>query len=278
MRIRFALVVAAALLLPAAASAKQPAVRFLICQPGGPDLRAEQQATVERLYRYIETKTGLEKGRIEGLYTNDRAKCLDELAKKPEVFFPSLPIFLEMKARYGLRPVAQLELEGKFEDHFYLVAATDTTFTIDEIAGRTLTGTHLGSKRFVLDVVLDKKVADDAVKLQPERLGLRAVRKVVKGRTDAVLLDGSQYRALQGTRYEKKLRLLARVGPTPTPPVAVLAGEAPRGFPEALGAALVGMKNDDVGREVLEMFDIEGFGRPGPRAFASLEARVSGAN
>ncbi len=260
-----------------AAKAADP-VRFLICQPGGPDLRPQQQAVIDRLYRYIESQTGLAEGRIEGVYTNDRAKCLDELAKKPAVLFPSLPIFLEFKSKYGLEPVAQLKQQGKVEDHFYLLAAKDTSFGFGAMKGKTVTGTHLGSTRFVYDVVFDKKLSAKELKLAPQKLGLRAIRNVVKGKADAVLLDGAQYRALQGTRYEKKLRLLHASGPHPTPPITVLSGRAPRGFPEALGAALAAMKNDATGREVLEMFQIEGFARPGPRAFASLEARFSGAN
>ncbi len=253
-------------------------MRFLICQPGGPDLRPEQQAVVDRLYRYIEAQTGLEAGRIEGVYTNDRAKCLAELEKKPAVLFPSLPIFLEFKSKYGLEPVAQLKQQGKVEDHFYVLVAKDTSFGFGDMKGKKLTGTHLGSKRFVYDVVFDKKLSPKELSLAPQRLGLRAIRNVVKGKADAVLLDGAQYRALQGTRYEKKLRLLHASGPHPTPPITVLEGRAPRGFPEALGAALAAMKSDATGREVLEMFHIEGFARPGPRAFASLEARFSGAN
>jgi hypothetical protein len=65
------------------------AVLLLICQPGGPDLGNEQQHVIDKMYRYIEKRTGLEKGQMQGFYTNDREKCLEGLEKKPTVVMPS---------------------------------------------------------------------------------------------------------------------------------------------------------------------------------------------
>lgn len=268
------ILVALFVLAAAPAAAAEKPVRFLICQPGGPDLRPEQQAVVNSLYRYLEKKTGLAEGRIQGTYTNDRDTCIAEVKKGPAVLFPSLPIFLDFEKPHRLRPVAMLKIGGKVEDHFYLLASKKTKFGVGELAGKTITGTHLGSERFVRDVVVEGE-AGKTVKLVPQRLGLRAIRNVIKGKADAVLLDGSQYRALAGTRYEKKLRVLHAAGPLPTPPVSILDGKAPAGFAKALAAALFAMRSDATGRDVLEMFDIEGFAAPAPKAYASLQARFA---
>lgn len=254
------------------AHAGQP-VRFLICQPGGPDLAPEQAAVVERLYRYLEKKSGLEDGQIQGVYTNTRSSCEKALADKPTVFFPSLPIFMEYRHSMGLEAVAQLQIDGKVRDHFYIMSLKGSGLTLEKLAGKTLTGTHLDSMRFVDDIIFDGRVKLADIKMAPERMGLRGIRNVIRGSADAVLLDGTQYRALQGTRFEDKLELLHTSKDVPTPPIAIVKQRAPKGLGRKLGAALTAMVADPEGQSVLKLFHIEGFAVPKPQTWAQLEAR-----
>lgn len=265
---------AGGLAAPRTAHAGADPVRFLICQPGGPELTDEQQKLVERLYRYLEDQTGLKDGQIVGIYTNTREACEKELKKQgPTVFFPSLPIFMEYRKKMGLEAVAQLQIDGQVRDHFYVMAKEDSDLTLEKLAGKTLAGTHLGSERFVADIVLEGKVELSEVKLKQERLGLRAIRAVRRGRADAVLLDGTQYRALKGTRYEDGLKVIHVSKDVPTPPVAVVKRRAPKGLGRRLAKALTGMKADPEGQDVLKLFRIEGFSVPKPQTWAQLEAR-----
>lgn len=258
------------------ATAGEP-VRFLICQPGGPDLAKEQKVVVERLYRYLEKKTGLAEGRIEGVYTNTRKACEKALKDKPTVFFPSLPIFMEYRRSMGLEAVAQLKIDGKVRDHFYIMAGKGSGLSLEGLAGKTLTGTHLDSEKFVDDIVFDGRVKLSEVKLEKERRGLRAIRNVLRGKADAVLLDGTQYRALQGTRFEGKLELVHTSKDVPTPPVSIVKGKGPKGFGRKLAEALTAMVADPEGQSVLRLFRIEGFAVPKPQTWAQLEARFRSA-
>ncbi len=258
------------------AGAAEP-VRFLICQPGGPDLAKEQKVVVERLYRYLEKKTGLAEGQIEGVYTNTRKACEKALEKKPTVLFPSLPIFMEYRRSLGLEAVAQLQIDGKVRDHFFIMSAKGSGLTLEGLAGKTLSGTHLDSTKFVADIVFDGRVKLSEVKLKRERRGLRAIRSVLRGKADAVLLDGTQYRALQGTRFEDKLEVVHVSKDVPTPPVSILKGRASKGFGRKLARALTAMVADPEGQSVLRLFRIEGFAVPKPQTWAQLEARFRSA-
>ena len=258
------------------ATAAEP-VLVLICQPGGPDLAQEQQEVVERLYRYLEKKTGLADGQIRGVYTNTREDCERELAKEPTVFLPSLPVFMEYRKRLDLEAVAQLQIDGQVRDHFYIMAAKGSGLTLEGLAGKTLTGTHLDSKKFIDDIVLEGRVALKDVKLLPQRMGLRAIREVVRGKADAVLLDGTQHRALVGTRFQAQLELVHVSKDVPTPPVAIVKRRGPAGFGKQLAQALVGMGADPEGQSVLRLFSIEGFMVPKPQTWAQLEARFRSA-
>lgn len=265
-----------ALVVAASVSAESQAatpIRFLICQPGGPDLAPDQQVVIRKLYRYLERKTGLENGQIVGIYANTRASCEKELKTPPTVFFPSLPMFMEYRKRLGLEAVAQLQLRGRVRDHFYVMAKKGSGLILDKLVGKTLTGTHLDSEQFVADIVLEGRVKLKDVKLKTERLGLRAIRAVTRGRADAVVLDGTQYRALTGTKFEKKLELVHISKDVPTPPVAVLSDCPLAGFGRKLARALVGMGTDPEGEAVLGLFRIEGFAIPAPQTWAQLEAR-----
>src|SRR5688572_3427417 len=229
-----ALLLAGILSLARTAEAADP-IRLLICQPGGPELGDEQQKLIDKMYRYLELKTGTEKGRIQGYYTNDREKCLVELEKKPAIILPSLPVYLEFKEKYGMTPVAQLRLNQKTEDFFYvMIQAKSPVASVRDLAGKTITGTHLGSPSFLLDIVLEGKLTPSEVTVKPERFGLRAIRDVIKGKADAVLLDGTQYRAVAGTQFEKQLKLLHTSKALPTPPVTVTK-HAPKEFGAKLG-------------------------------------------
>jgi ABC-type phosphate/phosphonate transport system substrate-binding protein len=166
-------------------------------------------------------------------------------------------------------------MNGKTEDSFYVLVKADSPIaSVKDLSGKTVSGTHLGWPNFLVDIVLDGQASD--VKLKAEKLGLRAVRAVLKGEAQAVLLDGSQYRALAGTQHEKQLKLLHTSKALPTPPVTVTK-HAPAGFGAKLGKALLGMAADPEGQEVVRIFQIEGFLQPAPDVFSSLEKRIKSA-
>ena len=268
----FALLAVSVLALSRPAEAGDP-IRLLICQPGGPTLGDEQQQVIDKMYRYIERKTGLESGKIQGFYTNDYDKCMAELELKPAIVFPSLPIYLEHKEKHGLTPVAQLKADGKTEDYFYVMVKADSPIsTVRDLAGKTVAGTHLGAVGFFLDIVLEGKLQKGEVTAQPEKLGLRAIREVTGGKAHAVLLDGTQYRGLAGSLHEKKLKLLHTSRSLPTPPV-VVSRYAPKGFGPKLGRALTGMTGDPEGQEVIKVFRIDGF-EPVTTVLSRLEKQI----
>ena len=263
--------------LPVAGYAGEP-LKLLICHPGGPDLAPEQQKAIEKMYRYLEKKTGLASGKIQGSYQNEHEACVAGLKEKPAIVMPSLPIYLEYKDKFGLIPVAQLRLNGKVEDQFYILVKADSPLdSVASLAGKTITGTHVSSVGFVVGVVLEGQLKRAQVNLEPKRFGLRAIRAVTRGKADAVLLDGTQFRALAGTRFEKKLRVLHASKALPTPPVTVVSKCTPDDFGGRLGRAMAGMTRDQEGQAVVRLFRMEGFELAAPQTWASLEKRIKSA-
>lgn len=269
--IRMSLVAGSLAVVGPAYAASEP-LRFVICQPGGPDLAREQQEVLRALYRYVERRTGLPEGGIEGIYTHTRAGCHRALKRAPSVVFPSLPMFTELRRTLDLEAVAQLQVEGRVRDRFYLMVRTDDEVTAPSLSGRRLVGTHVYATRFVGEVALSGLVDLATVELVPVKRVLRGIRAVIREKADAVLLDGFQYRALQATAFAKKLKVVHVSREVPTPPVAVVAGRAPAGFGARLARALVDMDRNPEGQRVLKLFRIEGFAIPEPRTYAQIEA------
>lgn len=274
---RLVLVLSAAFFVATPAEAAKAPVKFLICQPGGPDLAPEQQQVLEQLFRYLERKTGLSatNGSIEGVYTNNWDDCEKQLKRNPNIIFPTLPIYLELNRTLGLTPVAQLRINDRVQDNFYVMVKKDSTLTVEGLEGKTITGTHLGCQAFTEQVALGGKVALGKVKLQPEKLGLRAIRKVMRGKADAVILDGFQYRNLKGTSFGKNLKPIHVSSDVPTPPVAVVTDRMGKGAVADLQNALVNMHKDPEGQSVLKLFRIEGFAAPEANAYGKLQSLLT---
>ena len=274
-RMRASLAALAAVLCAASSAQAAEPIAFLICQPGGPQLNDEQKAVMAPLFRHLEKKLGLEDGQFQHRYENSARGCDKALADKPAVILPSVPIFVEKRRALNLMPVAQLKVNGQTRDHFYVMTSADAEFGLAGLIGKTVMGTHLDSPRFLADGVFGGEVKPEQLVLKPTKTAVRAINRVIRGRADAVVLDGTQYRALDGSRYEQKLKLLHTSPLVPTPPVTVVEGRVPADFARRLGRALVGMAADPGGQKVLKAFKIEGFEATSLQQWAKLEARLN---
>ena len=274
--VALAVVMCAASPAPSASSAKMAEpIEFLICQPGGPDLDDEQTAVMDRLFRHLEKKMDLTEGQLQGRYANTTKACDTALRNKPSIVFPSVPIYLEKRQALELLPIAQLRIDGQTRDHYYVMTKADADLTLADLAGKTLMGTHLDSPRFLTEGVFNGALKPDQLKLKPAKRALRGIRRVIRGKADAVILDGTQYRALKGSRYLGKLKLIHTSPELPTPPVTVVRSQVTADFGRRLGQALVGMSKDAEGQKVLKTFNIEGFEATSLGQWAKLEKRLS---
>lgn len=260
--------------LPALAHAGSPDhLSFVVCQLGGPELELHEQTVIRDFYRYVGKKLGMAEGSIDGTYHTKRAGCLAALAKAPEVLMLSLDMFLEQRKALSLEAIAQVDLEGGTSSRFYLLTTTDGPSSLTELRGKPISGTNLHNPAFVARVIFGGKLGMPAeLTLKPEKLGLRAVRSVIRGKATAVLLDESQYKAIRGTPFESKLRLVFTSEPLPNAPVAVAKTRVAEGLSKRLGDVMMQMNSDKNGQELVKTFGIKGFVKPAPGTWKTLEA------
>lgn len=252
-------------------------ILFLLCQVGGPALEAKEQAVIREFYGYFEKKLGYPAGTIKGEYLVERSQCLAALQKDPQVVMLSLDVFLSKRKELKLEPLAQIELDVGTTDHWYLMSSrVSGPSTPAEVKGKPITGAGLDDKSFVARVVLDGALGGpDELVLVPEALGLRAIRSVIGGKAQAVLLDGVSYRGLTGTPFERKLKTVYESKPLPTPPIAVTPA-VDKETATQLAGALLSMRGDPKGQSMLAAFGLKGFVKPDPAVYDAAEARLKG--
>jgi len=252
-------------------SAHAAKLSFLICQPGGPDLKEQEQAVIRDFYNYLGEKIGLEPGAVKGEYQTKRKKCFAALEKKPAVLMLSLDMFLAAQKNKYLSPIAQIKINGKTDSRYYLMSSAEGPKSLDALRGKAISGTTVHDSDFVAKVVMNGKLgpAEELV-LKSKKLGLRGVRDVIRGKSSAVLLEEAQYKALKGTPFEKKLQLVYRSDPLPNPPIAINRQKINKATIKKIKDAMHTMAKDAKGQKLLTTFGIDSFVEPRPNAWKKL--------
>ncbi len=266
----------AATMLSAPAHAATESLQFLICQPGGPELQEKEQTVIRDFYRYFGKKLAMKEGAITGNYFNRRAKCIEALDENPSIVMLSLDLYIERADDLKLLPIAQIDADGT-TSKYYLMSGLEGPSTLAQVRGKPIAGTHLSNPKFVARVVFDGKLGTpNELVLKPQNLGLRAVRNVIRGRAAAVLLDAQQYRAIDGTPFQKKLKLVYESEPLPNAPVAVSSTRIDAKLAGELSKLLTTMNTDPNGQALVKTFGIKGFVKPAPKTWDGVKAVMAG--
>ena len=238
-------------------------LNFVVIQPGQPGSPEEAQPVMNALADYL--KERVKADQIEGKYENRLPEALEMLSHgKPRWGIVSLPFYVRHAEALQLTPVASTRPNGRSTDVWTLMAPRDT-------AGdwKILRGTVLGTMLFEPSsaACLLFRVAHRQLPMHLEGTSqpLLAIRKMVNGGSrgkdiSAVVLDSSQVEALKTLPLAEKLQVIHRSDELPTSPV-VSFGPPDEGT-RRLVSALMAMKDDEKGRELLQVLQTDGFGAP----------------
>jgi len=261
--------------LPGKVSAK-PDLTFLICQPGGPDLKDQEQALMRDFYSYVGKRVGITQENISGEYLTKRKKCLKALKQKPSVLMLSLDMYLSASRTKSLTPVAQIKIRGKTSGRYFLMSSIEGPKELSAIRGKQISGTMVHDPAFVAKVVMNGQLgAVNTLKLKPQKLGLRGVRDVIRGKSAAVLLDEAQYNAIEGTPFEKKLQLVFTSDSLPNAPIAVSTSKVKGSTLKKMQNVMREMTKDPEGKKLLDAFGIEAFVAPKKNTWNSMMEKIS---
>jgi len=245
-----------------AGAAKEPPIGIVVIYLGGPDTGAEGKRLIDELVEHLAGATGLEPASLAGAYFNETKPAVEYLQSHRDAFvLGSLGFYLANRKALSLAPLALLKSQSGDEERNYVLVKKGRYKTLDDLKGKTLTGSPLYEDLgYINRLVFGGKL--DAAKhfdLKPTSRPLSAVRKLDKEETDAVLLNSVQLDSLKRMPLFEKLEVIYTAEPRPALGLMVAETTRTKALRDKLLKAVVELCGTPKGQSVCTNFGIAGF-------------------
>jgi hypothetical protein len=247
-------------LLTAFAAAAEPET-IVVCYPGGSVNAKDANVAMNSMLRLVERIGRWPENSFNSAFTSKADECKKLLADiNPKFAITSLGLYLELRGRYNLTPVAQPRINGRNSERFRVMAPADKYQSLDGLKGKTLGGTVLEEPSFIGKIVFAGKY-DPAVffVLKPSNQAIRALRALDKGELDAVILNEQQFEGLAALHLSTPLAAVFTSEEIPL--MGVVADTALTTAEERgrFGNALAGLCADAEGKKLCDVFGVDAF-------------------
>jgi ABC-type phosphate/phosphonate transport system substrate-binding protein len=249
------------LVLPATAVRAETPLEVVVCYPGGPIRARDAKPAMDSMLRVIEDTGHWPQGTISAHFTSKMDECHQFIEEKdPHFLFGSLGLYLQNRKKLHLIPVALPNIDGRKTDAYRVLALKGKYKNLGDLKGKTLGGTHLKESEFLKRIVFANKI-DPAkhFKIKPSRRALRALRKLTKGKLDAVIVNQQQYKSLGSLKFADQLEAVFTSEAIPL--IGIVANTSKTSADERarLTQALTSMCTHSKGKELCELFGVEAF-------------------
>jgi ABC-type phosphate/phosphonate transport system substrate-binding protein len=230
---------------------------------------------IDTFLRYVEKAQGWPEKSATGKYFSDPAEARAYIAaKKPAWGMMDPDLFLELRKRDELVPIASVTGKNQTLGHLSIVVKDPALKTLDDLKGKVLISNHLQSPRFLSKVVFDGKLdVEKHFKLQPTPSPLKGLKAVDRGEAAATLLDDEQLAAMKTLPFGASLRVLWTSEPLPPVSMVAFGKETTPAEREKFAKMLVGMCADPKGADVCKSLEITKFTPPDKAAFDAAARR-----
>jgi hypothetical protein len=230
---------------------------FAVIQPGQPGTSQEAQPVMDALAAYIQKKMG-SGVTVKGRYFNKLDPALDFLHNTPSVWgIVRLGFYSEQARRFQMTALASTRPGGYNKDIWRLVVKRDAPEDWKSLKGKIL-GNMLFETDAAACLLFGVPPAQLPFTLKGTFRPLRSLRRVAKGKTTGVVLDRSQYEALEALSLAKKIKTAHTSRELPASPVVWFG--TPDDRTKRLTAILLGMKEDRDAETLLKLLQTDGFG------------------
>ena len=173
----------------------------------------------------------------------------------------SVAFFLTNRKAMNLVPLANVKLGDSATERFYILVKKGKYSSLTQLKGKILSGSILYEGSSFLDKVVFNNTlrASTHFKLKPTGRPLSAVRRMVRNRVDAVIVNEIQYQALKGISLGSKVSVI-HTSPT-MPALGLMMTDTPgtRALQPKVVAAITEMCSDAQGAKECRNFGIKGF-------------------
>ena len=148
----------------------------------------------------------------------------------------------------GMKVIAKVEVSGRSQEVYSIVAKKGGVSAVAGLAGKKVSGVVVNDERFVVNVLLDRKLAMGSMTLVPQKRPLKSLRDVARGEADAAVVDQSVVDSMKDLPEAADLIVIHTAKAVPAPAIVVMGSGVDDAA--ALGKALVGMCSRPDGAEL----------------------------
>ena len=254
------------LLVSSTVLSQEEELKMAIVTPGGPSPEKVEKY-IGQFVGIIAARIGIEENSVTARYFTEQKAALDYLDKNRNSFIiGSLGFYLSQRKALNLIPLARVELTVGPSEHYYLVIQKGTFGELDDLKGKTISGSTLyEDPRFLNRIVFNNRadIGSDFI-LKPTSRPLSAIRKLLKGTLDGVLLDGVQYKSLEDLPFFDEIAVLYTSPRLPDVGMMMIDTPDTRKLKERLLEALLAMGNSKEGADTFKSIGLAGFKRIDP--------------
>ncbi len=253
--------------------------RDFIAEHAGAGANAENaQPYIDQFLRIAESMTGWPANSAKGEWVDDlkgAEKAIGE--RKPGFAILDPEVFLELRKKYALEPIGEVQGKTFNKGHYSLVTKDPALKSLADLKGKRVSSNHFSSLKYVSTVAFDGKFDVDQ-----EFVVVRAIapskplKDVEAGRADAALIDDEQLAQMKQIAPDLKVIWTSPALP-PTPVVAFTKNATPADR-AAFQKALPKLCASGKGKEVCESMFIDTFAPVNKAAYGAAEKRYDKAS
>ncbi len=247
--------------------------QVLVCYPGGPVKAKTAAPAMDKMLRVLEKLGAWPAGSFSHTFTSKADECRKLLAdKKPAFAITSLGLFLEHRESNHLMPLANPRMNGRGEDVYRILVKKGGPKDLAGLKGKTLSGTLLGEPEFLRRVVFAGKLKpSEHFKLKPSKRALRSLRKLARGKLDAVMVNQLQYSGIEQLPFAADLEVAFTSQAMPLQGLVADSQKTTKTERGKLTSALVKMCSHADGKQMCELFGIDAFVAVDPKIYEPVD-------
>ena len=247
--------------------------QVLVCYPGGPVKAKTAAPAMDKMLRVLEKLGGWPAGSFSHAFTSKADECRKLLAdKKPAFAITSLGLFLEHRESNHLVPLANPRISGRSEDVYRILVKKGGPKDLAGLKGKTLSGTLLGEPKFLRRVIFKGQINPaEHFMLKPSKRALRSLRKLARGKLDAVMVNQLQYSGIKQLPFAADFEVIFTSEAMPLQGLVADSQKTTKADRAKLTNSLVKMCSHADGKQMCELFGIDAFVAVDPKIYDPVE-------
>jgi ABC-type phosphate/phosphonate transport system substrate-binding protein len=237
-------------------------INFAVIFLGGPDTGAEGEKIITQFMSSLTKLTGMKKNSLGGKYFNNISDAKTYIQKNKNTYImASIGFYLANRKPMNLAPLAVVRLDGEDKEQYTVIVKKGSNKTLQSLKGKLLAGNVLyEDKKFINTMIFDNKIdISTYFKIKPTNRPLSAVRKLVSGEYDAVLLNHLQYYSLKNLDLFSKIEVIHESPKMPALGLMMINTKTNKAAQSKIVGAITKMCNQEDTKGVCKNFGIDGF-------------------